>query len=215
MNPRTVQFTVAGGLALAALLPGCVNLSKGYPEKHYYVLQASPRAAEARPGDGKGEKEVLKVGRFRVSPLYEGKEFVYRKDDLGYVSDFYNVFFIAPGALITEEVRRWLAGSGRFQHVMDPASHAAGALLLEGAVSSLYGDFREEKNPRAVLEIQAILMRDAEGGGRVIFKKDYRQEAPLPDRKPATLARGWSEGLERILTALEEDLKSAVQDGGR
>jgi len=215
MKPRTVHFAVAGGLALAAALPGCVNLTKGYPEKRYYVIRAQPRAVEARPGDGNGEKEILKVGRFRVSPLYEGKEFVYRRDDLGYQSDFYNVFFISPGSLITEEVRRWLAGSGRFQHVMDPASQAAAALLLEGAVSSLYGDFRVEKSPRAVLEIQAILMRNAEGGGKVIFKKDYRQETALPDRSPAALARGWSEGLERILTELEEDLKDAVKDGGR
>ena len=130
MKGRPVPAAVAGALgavALAIALPGCLKLGKGYPEKRYYVLRAPSRPGEARPPDG-GSEEILKVGRFRISPLYEGKEFVYQKEDLRYESDFYNVFFIPPASLITEEVRRWLGGSARFQHVMDPASHAEGAL---------------------------------------------------------------------------------------
>jgi cholesterol transport system auxiliary component len=210
MRGRAVSAATLA-LGLAAALPGCLNLAKGYPEKKFYVLRAARKGGP--PSRTAGELPVLKVPRFRVSPLYDGKEFVYRKDDLTYESDFYNVFFISPASLLTEEARRWLSASGRFQHVIDPSSRLEGALVLEGMVTSLYGDFREKESPRAVLEIQIALIENPEAGSRVVFKKDYRQETALAQRSAAGLARGWNEGLGRILTALEEDLGSLPLSG--
>ena len=86
-------------------MAGCVNLEKGYPEKHYFVLDASRDEDISSPDTGK----VLTVRRFRVSPKYEGKGLVYRLEELSFESDFYNEFFISPVSMFTEEIRKRLA----------------------------------------------------------------------------------------------------------
>ena len=52
------------------VLSGCVELSKSYPEKHYYALEA------VHTGEMRASilGTVLKVRKFRVSPAFEGKE---------------------------------------------------------------------------------------------------------------------------------------------
>ena len=65
---------------------------------------------------------VLAIRPLRVSPSYAGSEFVYRTGDVSLESDFYNEFFIPPGRLVSEEVRRWFEASGLFEMVVDSAS---------------------------------------------------------------------------------------------
>ena len=73
-------------IALLAGIPlGC--LSKSYPERQRYVLDPGrselPHVAAAAGASGAGEAPMgaLRVGRVRVSPLFERKRFVYRTGD--------------------------------------------------------------------------------------------------------------------------------------
>ncbi len=82
---------------LFSVMIGCVNLEKSYPEKRYFIMDAS-RGEDISSSD---TDAALTVRRFRVSPKYEGKGLVYRLDDLSYESDFYNEFFIPPASMFT------------------------------------------------------------------------------------------------------------------
>jgi ABC-type uncharacterized transport system auxiliary subunit len=125
---------------------------------------------------------------------------------LGYQTDFYDEFLVAPRSLITEQARQWLGASGLFHFVLDPASKADATHSLEGNVSALYGDYREPASPKAVLAVEFFLMNDQAAAPEIIFHKSYRQEVALENRAPETLAKGWGKALEQVLAALEQDL---------
>ncbi len=187
-------------------LVGCLNLERRYPEKRYFILDVSRDAGISSPDTG----TVLTVRRFRISPQYEGKGFVYRLADLSYESDFYNEFFIPPASLITEEIRQRLAGSGLFQHVVTPSSHLDTAYVLEGAVTALYGDYSVSAAPKAVLEMQFFLLDETSTSPKIIYQSQYRKEEPLKGNTPDALVKSWNNALKQILTEFETDLKENI-----
>jgi uncharacterized lipoprotein YmbA len=188
------------------LLAGGCSLKKQYPAKHSYLIEAQ-RAGEARTAAASG---VLRVRNLQIAAPFEGKGFVYRNSGLGYQTDFYQEFLVAPRALITEQTRLWLGTSGLFRFVLDPASKADAAYSLEGNVSALYGDYRDGASPKAVLAVEFFLVNDQPASPEIVFHKRYRQEVSLENRAPETLAKGWGKALEQILGVLEHDLTSAL-----
>ena len=147
--------------------------------------------------------------------LHPWKSFVYRRGDLTYESDFYNEFLISPGVMIAEEVNKWLAQSGLFQHVISSSSLIEPTFFLEGVVRALYGDYRGNHSPEAVLEVQFFLVRKVSARPVVVFKKTYRQEAALEETSPAALADGWGRSLEHILSRFEAELKASEFKGSK
>ena len=192
-----------GHLALPFFLTGCFNFNKSFPEKRFYVLSASR-------GEGlllSQSDAVLRIRRFRVSPRFEGKGFVYRKGNLNYASDFYNEFFTSPASMIAEEVDKWLKGSGLFQYVLSSSSPVEPTVELEGVINALYGDFRDTQVPKAVLEIQFYLVRNVSSRPVIVFQKTYHEEIFIKGNSPDALVTGWNLALEHILTKFETNLK--------
>lgn len=204
MNRRHVSIPSPhlGVVLIAALLAGGCSLKKPYPAKHSFLIEAQ-RVGEARAATASG---VLRVRNLQVAAPFEGKGFVSRNSGLGYQTDFYQEFLVAPRALITEQTRQWLGASGLFRFVLDPASKADTTHSLEGNVSALYGDYRDAASPKAVLTVEFFLVNDQPASPEIVFHKSYRQEVPLDNHAPETLAKGWGRALEQILTALEQDL---------
>ncbi|MFH1090643.1 MAG: hypothetical protein V1742_03635 [Pseudomonadota bacterium] len=188
---------------LGVISASCGTISREYPPKHFYALDVS------RPADAAVKKSgpILRIRTFRVSPGFEDKYFVYRSGDSSYESDFYNEFFVPPGAMLTENIRQWLSATGLFQYVLDAPSHVLPDFILEGAVTALYGDFRDLKNPLAVMELQFFLVHNQRSGSPIAFQKNYRLEIPLKGQTPADLVQGWNMALRRILSRLEDDLR--------
>ena len=191
-------------------LGGCVSVERKYLEKHYFVIDVSRQGAPSARHNG----AILRVQKLRISPRYEGKGLVYRRQDVSYESDFYNEFFVSPGALLTEEVQQWLARSGLFQHVVASTSQLQASYILEGLVSALYGDYREGTAPKAVLGIQFFLVRDVAARSEIVFQKEYRKEIATGQRSPKTLVEGWNQALREILASFEEDLKGIDVEQG-
>src|SRR5262249_49490759 len=106
-------------LALLALCAACVGIEKSYPDKRYFVLEASPNPSLANPAGN----QTLEVSNIRISPRY-ARSFVYRTSEAGYESDFYNQFLVSPSSLITEEVRKALTGSQIFKYVISPTNQS-------------------------------------------------------------------------------------------
>lgn len=195
-------------LILLLLFSGCVNLERSYPDRHFFVLEVnSAGQAASRPIKG-----ILEITDMTVSPRYESQNFVYRLSDTSYESDFYNQFLIAPGALITDEVRKALAQSGVFEHVISSYTDLRANYRLQGVVNSLYGDFSKGAAGQAVIAMEFFLNKRTPAGEEIVLSERYTKSAPLDSRSPDALVKGWDHALEDILRSLVASLKSANLD---
>ena len=193
-------------LVLLALCAACVGIEKSYPDKRYFVLEVNRNVNPSNPpGNG-----VLQIANIRVSPRYEDKGFVYRTSGSSYESDFYNQFLVSPAALLGEELRKGLAQSQIFRHVINSSSQLEPTHVLEGVVDALYGDFRDPGAPKAVLEMEFFLRKESASKADIVAAKRYAKSVAVTGRSPEALVKGWNEALEAILSALVADLKSAT-----
>ncbi|ADU63223.1 MAG: PqiC family protein [Pseudodesulfovibrio sp.] len=194
-------------LLVAVLALGCAACVKmgGKPlDKHYYRL--APVRAQSLPAPQDGI--VLNVRRLAVSDLYNTREIIYQLADGRMESDFYNLYFITPGSMLTSELRDWLAASGRFSHIITPGSMVVPDLILEGAVNTLYGDFSSTP-PAAVMSMQFFLVDESTPDNTILFSKNYTQRIPLSQPTAQELVQALTEGTRTIFTQLESDLAQA------
>ncbi|MCI0455064.1 MAG: PqiC family protein [Candidatus Dadabacteria bacterium] len=205
MNKQNASMLLYSLVMLSLILTGCATLEKNYPERNYYILNVSSHNQNTSPiSEG-----ILEVRRFEISPSFNTREFVYRKGDLSYESDFYNQFFRPPSSLITEEVRKWVSESGPFRYVVDPSNNVEPNYILEGNINELYGDFRTPDTPKSVMAVQFFLLEGGYTNPRIVFQSNYRREVVLGSNSPDDLVKGWNDALEQILTSLESDLRNA------
>ena len=118
MKKKTLFIVIIGVFGLFSFLSGCVNLEKSYPEKRYFILDAS---REKNVSSHDRRKSLPSAGFVSLLNMRARGLFI-DLIELSYESDFYNEFFISPASMFTEEIRKQLAGSGLFKHVVDPSS---------------------------------------------------------------------------------------------
>jgi cholesterol transport system auxiliary component len=205
LSMRKPVVVLVLGLTLGAA--GCGVLRREYPERQQFVLEATPPQASDPPAGGR----VLGVTRFRSSPLLAGTSFVYRTGEQTFESDFYNVFWTAPEAMVANETGKWMRASGIFSDVVDPTSVTPRTYELEGAIAELYGDYRTAGKPAAVMGLRFALVKVQGKEPRVLFHKDYSVSHAIAAGTPSALAAGWNQELSEILGALETDVRATVQ----
>ncbi|MEN8183807.1 MAG: ABC-type transport auxiliary lipoprotein family protein [Myxococcota bacterium] len=204
MSARGIVAVLVG-----VVVVGC--LSRPYPERQRFVLQVErpglPSVDAPPPGTSLAvaEGEVLRVGRVRVSPLFERRRFVYRTAEGRFEEDFFHEFFVPPGTILQRETRNWLAASGLFPTVLRSGDPGAADWLLEARVTELYGDRRAE--PRAVLSIEFSLLDDRSGSLTPVLRRAYSEQVGVERGDPEGFQAGWGDALARILAALEADLR--------
>ena len=191
--------SVVSLILIITMWTGCLDLKKSYPEKRSFVLDVgAPDQGTASHGS-----LVLKIHKFRVSPLFAGRAMVYRVADLQYESDFYDEWFVAPATLVTQQVYNWLSRLEGLQLVGLGMNHVEPTHLLEGTVTEFYGDFRG--GPRAVFGLELHLF-DAGNERQSVLRRIYHQEVPLGDRSPDALASGLTQALRVALVDIAKDL---------
>jgi ABC-type uncharacterized transport system auxiliary subunit len=136
-------------------------------------------------------------------------KFIYRTSGSEYESTS-NQFLVPPAALLGEELRKGLAQSQIFRHVINASSQLEPTHVLEGVVDALYGDFRDPGAPKAVLEMEFFLRKESASKADIVAAKRYAKSVAVTGRSPEALVKGWNEALEAILSALVADLKSAT-----
>ena len=201
MNPMR-----AAALALAFALAGC-NQTRPAPVKSTFLLDPPLPAAAAA-----AKPSTLRIGTFNVAAPYRDRAFTYRTADVKYESDFYNEFFVAPGAMIAQATTRALTGARAFARIV-PAGTAVeeGDFVLEGFVADLYADARE-KPAAAVVGVNFYLTRTTFPAA-VVWSREYRERVALGASTPEALAQAWSDALGRVLAALVRDLAAAELTG--
>ena len=189
------------GMAMLVYFAGCTQNARLI--QNQYILDVARVSEEPQtPGEG-----VLKIRHFAISGPFETHEFIYRKAESRYVSDFYNGFLSPPAGLVTGEARQWLSESGVFANVVDRFSSVDYDYMLEGSIQAVYGDYRSKTEPNAVMEIEFILIDEHLRKDAIVFSRKYRSVRPIDDENASLLAEGLNACLVEILTNLEADLR--------
>lgn len=199
MRERTFKFLALTAAPLA--MSACLNLNKSYPEKRSFVLDVNAEQREPVPD----ATMVLKLNKFRVSPLFAGRAMVYRVAELQYENDFYDEWFVSPGALLSQQFQDWLSKSGRFRFVLLGTNHIEPTHLLDGSVAEFYGDYRVADSPKAVFKIELHVL-DGFNEHQVVFQRTYQKEMRLADQSPDALASGMSQAVRLVLVDFEREL---------
>ena len=119
--------------------------------------------------------------------------------------NYYDNWFVSPGAMLGQQFYAWLSRTGQFQYVLLGSNHVEPTYVLEGGVTAFHGDYREGRQPTAVLGLDLHVI-DGQKEVSVVWQRRYRQEVPLSDRSPDELARGLNEALRLVLVDVEKEL---------
>src|SRR5258706_420669 len=134
------------------------SMGRPIPQPTTYVVDPPPAAAGLSAAR---RPETLRIGNVRVAAAYAGNALVYRVDEVRYVSDPYHALIAEPGAMLGNRMAEWLDRAGPFETVSQPGSARPAAYVLDATVTELYGDFREGRQPAAVLAVQFALIDQA------------------------------------------------------
>jgi cholesterol transport system auxiliary component len=195
---------VSAVLVLVVLGSGCV--SRHSYAKRQFVLEANRPDQPAGPS----HDVVLAVRGFTIDPVCDSLGLLCRKGESEYESDFYNQFLVAPQALISSQTRAWLTQSGKFKTVLEPGSLIEATYILEGNVLALYGDFRGQGLPQAVMQIRVFAVANKASGPQIAFARDYRASREATGQTAEALVAAFNQCLEQILTELETDLGESL-----
>ncbi|MBM9548898.1 hypothetical protein JWG40_17865 [Leptospira sp. 201903074] len=193
-------------LGLLFLLNQCLGVSKTFPEKRFFLIETG----ETKQLFSVPKQKTFIVRKVFVSQRFEGKEFVYRKENAVYESDFYNSFFIPPAHNFKEEFVRSLLKSGNFE--WDASMHTRVNIthFIELNLSQMYGDFRT-KEPKAVIEFEVVVYEDKDSISTPVFRKTYKQIQAIEKKDPEALVLGWNQGLTNAFNELNTDLSNKLK----
>jgi cholesterol transport system auxiliary component len=189
--------------AVLACSGGCSALTRSTPRKARYMLEVRRSTVSDLSPDG----PILEVRSLSVAAPFADRGFVYRIDESVFESDYYNEFLSAPDRLLTGEVMDWMFACGLFSIVTDAYAGVKPGYALEGHVVELCGDYRPDREPLAVLQVQFMLI-DVSGPrpSAVLFER-YRREEPVKGTGPAALVVAWNRALAHVMAQFEDDVR--------
>lgn len=195
LAPILVALLVAGGCSGV--------LTKPPPQKQRFKLAAQREGAPQLACDC-----TVRIDRVRVARAFERKRFVYQVGTDAFEEDFYNGFYAPPGELVRQTTGTWLGESGLFARVIGSTDGSAADWLLQARIDKLYVDFREQEQPRAILEIEYSLLDARKRQPTPSFDKRFGHATRATSRSAEAIAAAWGESLEAVLVALETDLRA-------
>lgn len=204
MKPLNSVFKLFILLSLTILLSACFSWGGGEDDDdtpRYYVVDVD-RGVVAQEF---AEDRVLLLKPVRVVPHFRGKTIVFRVNESEYRSQPPHELFTEPEEMFTAQLKRWLQKSGMFSQVVTDDSVEAD-LVLESAVTGLYGEKRPEYSPQAVLEMQ-FFMTSADDN-KNLFQTGLRVDVDIEETTPGNVVTGWKQGLGELLATLEQDLSA-------
>ena len=193
-------------LLMASLAAFSCAPKKPAIERNHYILEVF----RDQPARQESISASLAVRDFSVSPGYQGREIIYKTDQSVARADFYNHYFVLPGPMAAQLTRSWIRDSGLFASVIPMSSHKVADYVLEGAISSIYGDLRDPDHPGAVVEINFLLLKNSGFDFEIVLQNKYRAETKMLDHGTQFLIDALNSSLKDILSSLEHDMASAL-----
>jgi len=208
-----------GGAALAAALGGggCSVLpSQPYLERRDWPLVVrrpgdlpgglAVGSAPARPGVTHGR--VLLVRTVQAGPGLETRGLQTLQSDGSLRTSFYEQWAVPPAEGIDDDLRRWLADSGRFAAVVGPGSRMTADCVLEGEVLALHADLGT-MTARAALAV--VLIDQGSGGDRIRLERTEAASVGLDGTDPPALVRAQLAAVAAVLRQTEADMANALR----
>ncbi|MCW7469914.1 ABC-type transport auxiliary lipoprotein, LBF_0736 family [Leptospira kanakyensis] len=199
-----IRFILLTGLVF--FLSQCFGVSKTFPEKKFYLIETG----DTKQLFSTPKPRTFVVRKVFISQRFEGKEFVYRKDNAVYESDYYNGFFIPPAHNFKDEFVRSLLKSGNFEWDANINTRVAVTHFIELNLTQMYGDFRT-KEPKAVIEFEMVVYEDKDSISTPVFRKTYKQIQAIEKKEPEELVLGWNSGLTNTFNELNLDLSQKLK----
>lgn len=195
------------GLCLSWTLSGCTSLSRPLPERSSYRLDVTRPQTLARSPSA---PVVLRVDPVNLSPGFDGRQLVFRRDSHRFENDFYHLYQAPPADLLSLSQQEWLRQSGVAQAVARAADGQLSQYQLLTDVEALYGDWRQQ-DTSAVVVVRFTLLR-MHGRERLqVWSQRYEEHEPCPaDATQLTpaLSRAWGRALQQLEQALPPLLQS-------
>ena len=189
---------------LVNMLSGCFGLgTKDAVDEdtpRYYMIDVARGSVAAEFA----KDRVLRLMPVRVTSLYREKTLVFRVGDNEYRPQPPHQFFAEPSEMFTEQLRRWLQKTGLFSQVVITDDIPAD-MVLDTAVTALYGEQREQFSPQAVLEMQFFLMSSDNNNTKPLFQTGLRVDVDIEQSTPENVVKGWKQGLEELFWTVEDD----------
>jgi cholesterol transport system auxiliary component len=167
---------------------------------HYYMIDVARGSVAAEFA----KDRVLRLMPVRVTSLYRGRTLVFRVGDNEYRPQPPHQFFTEPSEMFTEQLRRWLQKTGLFSQVVITDDVPAD-MILETAVTALYGEQREQFSPQAVLEMQFFLMSNDNNNTKPLFQTGLRVDVDIEKSTAENVVKGWKQGVEELFSTVEDD----------
>jgi cholesterol transport system auxiliary component len=193
--------------ASTALVMAACSIGRPIPEVTTYIVEPP---AELAAASEPRRLDTLRMGNVRVAAPFAGSGLVYRLDDVRYTSDPYHAFVADPGAMLGNQMAEWLEQAGPFSTVDQPGSTRPARYVLEATVAELYGDFRQDRPPAAVLAVQFALIDQVGARPKVVYERTIASRVKLPKASPDALVRGYGTALAEILSQVAPELSTQV-----
>jgi len=192
------------------LLTSCIISKNTYSDKKFYIIGLTDEKQNKNTGptqNRKKNKSILKISEVRIAYPFKSKNFIYRLDDLEFESDYYNEFLISPEDMFTDGLAKFLSESDLFSHVFIKSGHIKEDYLLETMISSLYGDYINKNNPKAVMEIDFIVLKKNSFQYEIFYNKRYKKEISIKKKSIVNLVNAWNTLFFEILYEFKESFK--------
>ncbi|EJC6795637.1 hypothetical protein RGL59_001801 [Vibrio parahaemolyticus] len=189
-------------LLLCSLLVlfGCGMSQPADSPKNYAIVAGSPVKTYFE------KYEMILIDSVRVESPFNNTQMVFRLSDVSFESDYYNRYITEPSAIIENQIPTSLTRAGVVGSIVPYSAGVATNLILKTVVTKLFGDFRKDQTPTAIMEIQFILVDSSSIRPTIIFDKTIASKVALSEKTPEELAKGLGIALTNIFEELAEEI---------
>jgi cholesterol transport system auxiliary component len=181
-------------IASVLLLSGCGLSQPPAQFNNYIIADVSINKTYAQINDS------LRIDRVRSIEPYNNKEMIYQVSDVKFESDYYNRFLSEPEELLASQIASWFKESNLYGSVYQQSISMPANQILQVVITKLYGDFRENQSPAAILELQFVLIdNNAPRRPTAIMEKTLSSRIEIAKRDPSLLAKAYGLALTDIL----------------
>lgn len=193
-------------VTVSFLLSACSIFGTEKPEsdlqaERFYVIDVDRGIRE----DVSVPNRVVRLLPVKLTSQYRNRAIMFKVGENEFQPQPQDQFFATPEEMFTEQLQRWLEKTGIFTKVILNDSEPAD-MVLQTAVTALYGDKRENFPPQSVLEMQFFLLSEPDTTAQAIYQTGLRIDIDIEETTPANVVKGWKTGLKQILTTIEDDL---------
>lgn len=195
-------------------LTGCFGLMETKPEatiaqepQYFYVIDVDRGLKEHDRSNGK----VLYLAPVKITSQFRAKNLVFKVGNNAFQPQPEHEFFDTPEEMFTTQLQRWLQKTGLFSAVILEGEQSAD-LVLETAVTSLYGVKMETHRPQSILEMQFFMTDRHASTDEVIFQTGLSIDIDIAETTPPNVVKGWQAGFKKLLSTLEDDLSGYFAD---